>query len=76
MRTTVDLDRSLLERAKKALGTATYREAITQALEEAVSRADLRRLLDKLEGSDATWDLDALLSYRRLEESWRPAGPC
>lgn len=67
MRTTVDLDRALLERAKKALGTATYREAITRALEEAVSRADLRQLLDELEGSDATWDLDALLSYRRLE---------
>ncbi len=72
MRTTVDLDRSLLERAKKALGTATYREAITRALEEAVSRADLRHLLDQLEGSDATWDLDALLSYRRLEHGHGP----
>lgn len=70
MRTTVDLDRSLLERAKKALGTATYREAITRALEEAVSRADLRRLLNDLEASDATWDLDALLSYRRLEHGY------
>jgi Arc/MetJ family transcription regulator len=67
MRTTVDLDRSLLERAKEALGTSTYREAITRALEEAVSRADLRRLLDELEGSDATWDLDSLLAYRRLD---------
>lgn len=66
MRTTVDLDRSLLERAKEALGTSTYREAITRALEEAVSRADMRRLLDELEGSDAVWDLEALLSYRRL----------
>ena len=72
MRTTVDLDRSLLERAKKALGTATYREAITRALEEAVARADLRRLVDQLEGSDATWDLDALLSYRRLEHGHGP----
>jgi Arc/MetJ family transcription regulator len=71
MRTTVDLDRTLLERAKEALGTATYREAITRALEEAVSRADLRRLLDELEGSDATWDLDALLSYRRPEHGHR-----
>jgi Arc/MetJ family transcription regulator len=72
MRTTVDLDRSLLERAKMALGTTTYREAITRALEEAVSRADMRRLLDQLEGSDATWDLDALLSYRRLERGHGP----
>ena len=72
MRTTVDLDRSLLERAKEALGTATYREAITRALEEAVSRASLLRLLDELEGSDAVWDLDALLSYRRLEHGHNP----
>lgn len=72
MRTTVDLDRSLLERAKEALGTSTYREAITRALEEAVSRADLRRLLDELEGSDATWDLDALLEYRRLDRGDAP----
>jgi hypothetical protein len=69
MRITVDLHRALLERAKEALGTATYPKAITPALEEAVSRADQRRLLDELEGSDATWDLDALLSYRRLEHS-------
>ena len=72
MRTTVDLDRSLLDRAKEALGTATYREAITRALEEAVSRADLRHLLDQLEGSDATWELDALLSYRRFEHGHTP----
>lgn len=66
MRTTVDLDRSLLDRAKEALGTSTYREAITRALEEAVSRVEMRRLVDELEGSDAVWDLDALMSYRRV----------
>ena len=65
MRTTVDLDRSLLDRAKEALGTSTYREAITRALEEAVSRAELRGLVAELEGSDATWDLEDLFSYRR-----------
>jgi Arc/MetJ family transcription regulator len=67
MRTTVDLDRRLLERAKAALGTSTYREAITRALEEAVSRADMRILLDDLEGSDMTWGLAELLAYRRVE---------
>lgn len=67
MRTTVDLDRSLLDRAREALGTTTYREAITRALEEAVSRADMRRLVQELEASDASWDLDALLTYRRLD---------
>ncbi len=65
MRTTVDLDRSLLDRAKEALGTGTYREAITRALEEAVARADMRGLLDELEGSDAVWGLEELTSYRR-----------
>lgn len=72
MRTTVDLDRTLLERAKEALGTATFREAIIKALEDAVSRAEMVRLLDRLEGSDATWDLDALLTYRRLEHGNGP----
>jgi Arc/MetJ family transcription regulator len=72
MRTTVDLDRDLLERAKEALGTTTYREAITRALEAAVSRADMGRLLDELEGSDAAWSLDELLSYRRVERGDAP----
>ena len=71
MRTTVDLDRSLLERAKEVLGTTTYREAIIRALREAVSRAEMHRLLDELEASDASWDLDDLLSYRRLEHGHR-----
>jgi len=65
MRTTVDLDRGLLDRAREALGTDTYRAAIVRALEEAVSRAEMRELLGELEASDATWDLDALLEYRR-----------
>ncbi|MEX0893715.1 MAG: type II toxin-antitoxin system VapB family antitoxin [Gemmatimonadota bacterium] len=67
MRTTVDLDRDLLERAKDALGTSTYREAITLALEDAVARQDMRRLLDEVEGSNAVWDLDDMLAYRRVE---------
>jgi Arc/MetJ family transcription regulator len=67
IRTTVDLDRELLERAKEALDTATFREAITLALEEAVSRAELRRLLDSIESSDLVWDLNDLLAYRRAE---------
>jgi Arc/MetJ family transcription regulator len=67
MRTTVDLDRELLERAKEALGTSTYREAIVLALEEAVSRAELRVLIDDLEASDVTWGLTELLAYRRVE---------
>lgn len=67
MRTTVDLDRGLLERARDALEADTFRETITRALEDVVARAETRRVLASLEGSDLTWDLDALLSYRRAE---------
>jgi Arc/MetJ family transcription regulator len=72
IRTTVDLDRDLLDRAKKALDARTYREAITRALTEAVDRADLRRLIDALEGSDASWDLEELFSYRRARRGDAP----
>lgn len=67
MRTTVDLDRELLERAREALDADTFRETITRALEDVVERAEVRRVLASIEGSDLTWDLEALLSYRRAE---------
>jgi Arc/MetJ family transcription regulator len=66
IRTTVDLDRDLLDRAKEALDVSTYREAITRALTEAVARAELRGLLREVECSDLTWEVDELLAYRRL----------
>lgn len=67
MRTTVDLERDLLERAKQALGAASYREAITRALIDAVERAHLRKLVDRIEASDLIWSLDEALAYRRTE---------
>jgi hypothetical protein len=72
IRTTVDLDRQLLDRAKAALEVDTYREAITRALEEVVSRADFHRLVGSIEGSDVTWDVEELLSYRRVERGNSP----
>jgi Arc/MetJ family transcription regulator len=72
IRTTVDLDRELLERAREALAAPTYREAITRALEEVVSRADFHRLLSSIEGSDSTWSLEELLSYRRVKRGNAP----
>jgi hypothetical protein len=66
IRTTVDLDRKLLDRAKEALDVPTYREAITRALEEAVARAEVRGLLSDVERSDVTWEVGELLAYRRL----------
>jgi Arc/MetJ family transcription regulator len=66
IRTTVDLDRDLLNRAKEALDVPTYREAITRALKDAVARAELRSLLRDVERSDLTWEVDELLAYRGL----------
>jgi putative antitoxin of VapBC-like toxin-antitoxin system len=65
MRTTFDIDRTLLERARTALGVATYREAVVRSLEEAIHRADVLKILDGIEASDLTWDLAELLTYRR-----------
>lgn len=72
MRTTVDLDRELLERARDALDADTFRETITRALEDVVARAEMKRLLSDLEDSDLTWGLDELLSYRRLQRGDSP----
>lgn len=66
MRTTIEIDRRMLERAKRALDAKTYKQAVERALEQAIQQADLRQLVDELEGSDLTWDLDELLAYRRL----------
>lgn len=66
MRTTVDLDRDLLERARQVMEADTFRDTITRALEDVVARAETKRLLSNLEDSDLTWSLDELLSYRRL----------
>lgn len=67
MRTTIDIDRDLLDRGREALGARTYREAIIRSLTAAIERAELLRLVDSLEGSDAVWELDRMLEYRRTE---------
>lgn len=65
MRTTLNIDRNLLERAKTALGAATYTEAIERSLSRTVERAELEALLDSLRGEDLVWSLDELRAYRR-----------
>ena len=66
MRTTLDLDRKLLEEAKAALGAATFTEAIETALREAVDRTETRRAWQDLVGSDLSWEsVENFLSYRR-----------
>lgn len=65
MRTTLDLDRGLLEKAKESLGARSFTEAIETALREAVARAEARRGWDDLTGSCLSWkSVDDLLRYR------------
>jgi|GEM_PF-2772730 len=64
MRTTLDIDRDLLERAKAALGAATYTEAIERSLSRAVEQAELDSLLESLKGEDLVWSLDEMRAYR------------
>jgi hypothetical protein len=65
MRTTLDLDRELLEKAKESLGARSFTEAIETALREAVVRAEARRGWDDLTGSSLSWEsVDDLLRYR------------
>lgn len=66
MRTTLDLDRTLLEEAKEALGAASFTEAIETALREAVARTRHRKAWDELIGSGRSWEsVDDLLEHRR-----------
>jgi len=65
MRTTLDIDRSLLERAKRALGASTFTEAIERSLERAIAGAELDALLESVRGQDLVWSVDELREYRR-----------
>lgn len=66
MRTTLDLDRHLLEKAKDVLGAASFTDAIEIALREVVGRAEARSAWEQLIGSDMSWDsVEDLLAYRR-----------
>lgn len=65
MRTTLDIDRDLLDRAKAAMGATTYTEAIERALQGALRSAELERALSAVCGRDDVWSLDELRSYRR-----------
>jgi len=66
MRTTLDLDRSLLEEAKEALGARSFTEAIEMALRQALSRTQARAAWEALDGSDLSWGSpEELMEYRR-----------
>ena len=66
VRTTLDLDRGLLEKAKAALGAPTFTAAIETALRDAVERAETREAWGALIGSELSWEGVAdLLEFRR-----------
>jgi Arc/MetJ family transcription regulator len=66
LRTTLNLDRELLEEAKAALGAASFTEAIETALREVVARARARDGWAELMGSDLSWESpEDLVEYRR-----------
>ena len=65
MRTTLDIDRDLLDRAKAALGVTTYTEAIERSLEQAIVQRELELVLEEVQGSDIVWSLDEMQQYRR-----------
>ena len=65
MRTTLDLDRELLERARDSLGVSTFTEAIEVALRRTVEQEDAAAARSELKGSDLSWEsVDDLLEYR------------
>lgn len=66
MRTTLDLDRDLLRKAKEALGADSFTSAIETALREAVARAEGVAAWKELMGSDLSWtSVDDLIDFRR-----------
>ena len=66
MRTTLDIDRELLDRARAALGAATYTEAIERSLSQAIAGAELEAFLESVRGEDLVWGLEDLQAHRRM----------
>lgn len=64
MRTTLDIDRDLLERVRTALGASTYTETIERSLRRALDQTELEDLLDAVRGQDLVWSLDDLQAWR------------
>ena len=69
MKTTLEVDKSLLEKAKKILGTRTLRDTVDQSLRAVVRQRALARLAD----SAGTVDLD--LTLTRLQKQRRQRTP-
>jgi Arc/MetJ family transcription regulator len=67
MRTTLDLEESLLHEAMKLLGTTTKRETVRQALQALVAQKRRERLRAKLGRMKLSLTLERLDEIRRNE---------
>jgi Arc/MetJ family transcription regulator len=67
MRTTLDIDASLLRAAVTAMGARTKKEAVETALRESVQRHRSRELIAVLGTFDLSSDLETLECQRRDE---------
>jgi len=67
MRTTLDIDASLLRAAVAAMGARTKREAVETALRESVQRRRSQEMVAALGTFDLSLDLEVLESQRRDE---------
>ncbi len=66
MRTTLDLDRELLEKTREALGAGTFTETIERALRLTLEQTRASQGWAMLAGSDLSWESpEAVKAYRR-----------
>jgi hypothetical protein len=65
MRTTIDVDETVLEQASKVLGTRTRKDTVNAALSEVVASARRRKLIDRIEGGSLPAPTPAELSRLR-----------
>ena len=66
MRTTIDIDKKLLQEVLEATGERSVTKAVTKALVEYVQQ----RRLAKLRASLGTWDLDLDDWYEFRHQEW------
>ena len=69
MRTNIDIDEELLERAMKATGNKTKRSTVEQGLRELVRERELRDALESLQGIGWEGNLDEMREGRFFDEA-------
>lgn len=71
MRTNIDIDDKLMEKAMKATGRRTKKAAVEEALRQVIQTARRRQALEELHGIGWEGNLDAMREGRFIdEEPW------